>query len=134
MTRIGYACLALGVKNTQFNGCLLKNAGLPRLTELIGHNLDSLENMIDYNTTNGIMLYRISSGLIPFGSRRGLDLPWEDIFRDRLSGSEKDHAADGGFHASGSNGVKSLIRKLLKAREGPFLHARVSTPSALTAD
>jgi UV DNA damage endonuclease len=62
----------------------MKNATEEKLTELIGHNLDSLENMIDYNVKNGILLFRISSDLIPFGSSPANKLPWDGVFRERF--------------------------------------------------
>lgn len=65
--------------------CTLKNADAERLLSLIGHNLDSLERLIDYNIRNGIQLFRISSDLIPFGSSLAAELPWREIFSERLS-------------------------------------------------
>lgn len=77
---IGYACLTVGVPNTNLKSCMLKNASEDRLLELISHNLNSLENIIDYNIENNIMLFRISSDIIPFGSSPVNNLPWWDIF------------------------------------------------------
>lgn len=77
---IGYACLAIGVPDTGYRSCMLKNATESRLLELIAHNLNSLENMIDYNISNGIMLFRITSDLIPFGSSPVNGLDWWDTF------------------------------------------------------
>jgi len=82
--RIGYACLTVGVRGTNMRTCTMKNATEEKLGELIGHNLDSLENMIDYNVKNGILLFRISSDIIPFGSSPVNRLPWDDVFRQRL--------------------------------------------------
>ena len=47
--RIGYACLTVGVPNTELKNCMLRNANISRLVEITGTNLNSLENMIDYN-------------------------------------------------------------------------------------
>jgi hypothetical protein len=49
---IGYACLAVGVPNTLFKSCMLKNVSEDRLEELIENNLNALENIIDYNRFN----------------------------------------------------------------------------------
>lgn len=81
---IGYACLTLGVPNTQLKGCLLKNADKGKLAELITHNLGSLENIIDYNIKTNINLFRISSNLIPFGSSQASNLIWWDMFSAQL--------------------------------------------------
>lgn len=81
---IGYACLTVGVENTDMKSCVMKNASEERLIELIAHNLNSLENIIDYNISKDIKLFRISSDLIPFGSSHVNRLPWWDIFAPKL--------------------------------------------------
>ena len=82
---IGYACLTVGVPNTDQKSCMLKNASKEKLLELISYNLNSLENIIDYNIKNKIKLFRISSDLIPFGSNPVNNLKWWDIFDSRFS-------------------------------------------------
>lgn len=77
---IGYACLTLGVPNTSQKSCRLKNANEFTLSEIILNNLSSLENIIDYNIKNKIMLFRISSDLIPFGSSPANSHPWWNTF------------------------------------------------------
>lgn len=87
--RIGYACLTMGVPETNLKKCILKNANESNLISLIEHNLQSLENIIDYNIKNHIRLFRISSDLIPFGSSPINEVPWWDVFSSRLSSIEK---------------------------------------------
>ncbi len=82
--RIGYACKALGVPQTAQKSCIVKNATDELLIRITEHNLDVLENMIDYNIENNIKLFRISSGVIPFGSSSVNSTPWQDIFKERL--------------------------------------------------
>ena len=65
---IGYACLNIGTPNTNIRSVMQRNATPEKLTEVTAHNLEALEKMVDYNSANGIRLYRISSALIPFGS------------------------------------------------------------------
>ena len=81
---IGYACLTMGVLNTQFKTCRKENATDENLYKLIENNLNSLENIIDYNIKNNIKLFRISSDLIPFGSSEINKLPWHIIFKERF--------------------------------------------------
>lgn len=83
--RIGYACIALAVPESAQKTCTLKNATEERLLWLIGHNLDALERLIDYNIHNGIRLFRISSDLIPFGSSFTAALTWQEHFADKLT-------------------------------------------------
>lgn len=78
---IGYACLNVGVPQTQLKTCRKANATEERLTALIAHNLAAVEHMIDYNIQNNIFLYRISSDIIPFGSDLAVNnLPWDKTF------------------------------------------------------
>lgn len=82
---IGYACLTIDVPNTDIKSCMMKNASDEKLLELITYNLNSLENIIDYNINNNILLFRISSGIIPFGSSSVNQLKWWEIFESQLS-------------------------------------------------
>jgi len=82
--KIGYACLTVGVSQTNLKTCMLKNASKEKLLELISHNLMVLSHMIDYNTQNHIKLFRISSDIIPFASSPVNTLFWWDIFRTQL--------------------------------------------------
>lgn len=79
---IGYACLTVGVPQTKISTTIQKNATEERLKELISYNLGSLENMIDFNIENNIFLYRISSGLIPFGSSPVNQLDWSSLYKE----------------------------------------------------
>lgn len=81
---IGYACITVGVKNTELRSCTQKNATETKLMELIEHNLKSLDTMIHYNINNKIKLFRISSDLIPFGSSPVNKLPWWEIYEQQL--------------------------------------------------
>lgn len=82
--RIGYACLAVDVKNTNFRSVTMKNANEEKLLEIIEHNLKSLNNIIDYNIKNNIKLFRITSDLIPFGSSPVNTLNWWEIFSSQF--------------------------------------------------
>ena len=78
--RIGYACLTLGVRDTNFKTTILKNANEENLLSIIKHNLDVLDKIIDYNIDNNINLFRISSDIVPFGSSPANPLKWWNIF------------------------------------------------------
>ena len=79
---IGYACLNIGTPNTNIRSVMQRNATAEKLTEVITHNLEALEKMVDYNIANGIRLYRISSDLIPFGSSPVNTLAWPEIHKE----------------------------------------------------
>ena len=79
---IGYACLNIGTPNTNIRSVMQRNATPEKLTEVTAHNLEALEKMVDYNITNDIRLYRISSDLIPFGSSPVNSLDWPEIHKE----------------------------------------------------
>lgn len=83
--KIGYACLTVGVSDTDLKSCIMKNASEEKLKEIIAHNLKSLEHIIDYNIKNQIKLFRISSDLIPFGSSPVNQLAWWEIFAPQFA-------------------------------------------------
>lgn len=84
MIKIGYACQALAVEGTQLRSCITKNADEERLMEIIAHNLDVLERIIEYNRTQEIPVFRISSELVPFGSSPVNSLEWDLHFAERF--------------------------------------------------
>ncbi len=81
---IGYACQAIGVPGAALSGCSLKNASEENLRNRIRQNLSALEAMLDYNYSNHIHLFRISSDIIPFGSHPVNTLNWWEDYRDIL--------------------------------------------------
>lgn len=82
--RIGYACLTHHEEHTDYKTCRKDNATPTRLESLIEYNLQSLENVIDYNFRNHISLFRISSDVIPFGSSPVNTIDWQSQFKDKL--------------------------------------------------
>ena len=83
--RIGYACLTRGIPDTDMHSCTMRNATPEKLSGLIGHNLNSLKNMLVFNAENNIRLFRISSDLIPFGSSPVNTLDWRAIFAGKFA-------------------------------------------------
>jgi len=81
---IGYACLTIGIPGTSIRTCRKVNATEEKLKELILFNLESLENIIDYNIKNKIKLFRISSDIIPFGSSPVNTLAWWELFKPQF--------------------------------------------------
>jgi UV DNA damage endonuclease len=81
--RLGYACV-----NTQLpsSGRTLRlaNATPERLREVIGANLDALETILRWNAKHGILVFRVTSDLVPFASHPVNTLRWWDEFADRF--------------------------------------------------
>lgn len=111
--RIGYACLAIGVANTKQRTCLQKNASEEKLDELIQYNLGALENLIDYNITNGIKLFRISSDLIPFASSPVNTIIWWKRFESELQTIGK-KIKDSGMRVSMHPGQYTVLNSPLE--------------------
>ncbi len=82
--RLGYACLTVGVFDTNFKNIRQKNVNKEKLYQIIEHNLQFLDKMIDYNIANEITLFRITSDLIPFGSSIANQYKWELDFADHF--------------------------------------------------
>lgn len=78
--RIGYACMNMDTIPESFATCRINNITELRIHEMIRHNLQVLESMIDYNITNNNHLYRISSSLIPFGSSELNHVNWAEEY------------------------------------------------------
>ncbi len=66
--RIGYVCFTRGVYGTDFKTRTLKKATEQNLLNIIDHNLNTLDKIIDYNIKMNIKFFRLSSDLIPFGT------------------------------------------------------------------
>ena len=105
---IGYACLTIGVQNTNLKSCIAKNVDEEKLLDLISNNLNSLENIIEYNIKNNIKLFRISSDLIPFGSSKINSIPWEKIFLSKF-GEIGDKIKTSGMRVSMHPGQYTVI-------------------------
>ena len=81
---IGYACIALGIEGGSYKSCILKNATEERLSQLTRENINALTRITDYNRECGIRLYRIGSGIIPFGSHPEVSFHWRELFEEEL--------------------------------------------------
>lgn len=65
---IGYACIVIGVPGLSLKSCTLKYATEEKLRHISLYNLWVLNDVVDYNISKGILLFRISSDIIPFAS------------------------------------------------------------------
>lgn len=82
---IGYACLAVGVPETEMKSLTLGRVSEKTLLETCRTNIAHLRNLITYTKGQGIELFRISSDLIPFGSSDANTLPWWEEFASELA-------------------------------------------------
>lgn len=82
---IGFACILLAVPGSSLRTCTLKTANREKLEEIIRHNLEALDSMVDYIASHNINMFRISSDIIPFGSHPINEISWWLDFADKLS-------------------------------------------------
>lgn len=109
--KIGYACLTIGVPETNLKSCIMKNASEENLLKIIEHNLNSLNNIIDYNIGNNIKIFRISSDLIPFASSPVNYIKWWEVFSAQLSLIGK-KIKDSGMRVSMHPGQYTVLNSL----------------------
>lgn len=84
MHRIGYACINNTIGKSTNQTCRLQNATEAKIAELIGKNLDSLSAILDWNHARNIRMFRMGSGLVPFGSHPQNTLDWWNVFAERF--------------------------------------------------
>lgn len=82
--KIGYACTPLKVLNRTNRSFSLKNYNQELLIDKINSNLDDLLEILKYNISKDIYLFRISSDIIPFGSHPVNEYNWHYKFKDKL--------------------------------------------------
>ena len=90
--RYGYACInvTLGAEKVQVNRSMIKRTfmekGIPYASALALANITDLEKIIDWNIKHRVLLYRMSSDMVPWMSEYELsDLPDHDKIARILS-------------------------------------------------
>jgi UV DNA damage endonuclease len=82
--RVGYACV-----NTQLPSASrtlrLANLSAERLRELIAANLDALEAILRWNIEHELLVFRLSSETVPFGSHEANTLRWREELAERFA-------------------------------------------------
>ena len=80
LNRLGYACICLSIEATTNKGTILRNATPARIRDLIAANLRGLGEVIAFNARNDVLLFRMSSDIVPFGVHPVNDIPWWEEF------------------------------------------------------
>lgn len=85
LARLGFVASVLSRDLSASRTCRLRNATEGRLRELIAENLAALEQVTAFLEEHRILLYRISSHLIPFASHPVNTIRWWDDYADRFA-------------------------------------------------
>jgi UV DNA damage endonuclease len=85
LARLGFVASVLSENLSTSRTCRLRNATVERIRELIVENLAALEQVTSFLETHRILLYRISSNLIPFASHLVNTVPWWDEYGETIT-------------------------------------------------
>jgi UV DNA damage endonuclease len=85
LARLGFVASVLSENLSTSRTCRLRNATEDRIRELIVENLTALERVVSFLGQHRILLYRISSNLIPFASHRVNTVSWWDEYADTFT-------------------------------------------------
>lgn len=83
--RFGYACINTELGLTTNKTCRLRNISMERLAGLIEDNLMALRHILAWNGEHQIGLFRIGSGIIPFGSHYRNTFNWVTAFSEQFA-------------------------------------------------
>jgi UV DNA damage endonuclease len=85
LVRLGFVASVLSEHISTSRTCRLRNATGDRIRELIEENLAALEQVTSFLERHRILLYRISSNLIPFASHSANKVPWWEEYCETLT-------------------------------------------------
>ncbi|MCS7010550.1 MAG: hypothetical protein NZL98_04215, partial [Anaerolineales bacterium] len=83
--RLGYPCVSLLLGRTTNHDCTLRTATPEHLRALIAQNLADLRAILEHNLSNGWLMFRIGSSIIPFASHPVNTLDWQSEFGQELA-------------------------------------------------
>jgi UV DNA damage endonuclease len=84
LARLGFVASVLSENLSTSRTCRLRNATDERIRELIVENLAALDEVTSFLERQRILLYRISSNLIPYASHRVNNVRWWDDYAGSL--------------------------------------------------
>lgn len=82
--KIGYPCINKSIGCTSNSTFRLKSYSESLMIEKIQNNLNCLKKILEFNLSNGILFFRISSDIIPFASHPICTFDWKNYFSNEL--------------------------------------------------
>lgn len=82
--KIGYPCINRTLACQGNKTFRLKSYSINRLIETVENNLDCLLDILAYNVNHNILLFRVSSDLIPFASHPICTFDWQTCFKKQF--------------------------------------------------
>lgn len=82
--RIGYACINQSIGCTSSSTFRLKSYTEERLISTVEQNLKCLKRILKFNVENDILLFRITSDLVPFASHPICTFDWQSHFTNEF--------------------------------------------------
>lgn len=80
--KIGYACINTSLKCSANSTFRLKNYSEENLIEKVTNNLNCLKEILKFNLRHNLLIYRISSAIIPFASHEVCKFNWQEYFKN----------------------------------------------------
>jgi UV DNA damage endonuclease len=82
--KIGYPCINRSIGCTANATFRLINYSSENVIEKVTNNLDSLQKILEFNVSNNLLFFRISSDLIPFASHPICKFDWKHYFSEQF--------------------------------------------------
>lgn len=85
--RLGYVAISKTLTNVTSSSTLsytnyLNNKDIDKINKVIISNLEGLEKIIDYNISNNIHFYRLTSKLIPLATMKNVEFDYIDKYKE----------------------------------------------------
>ena len=82
--RIGYPCVNEAMDCSSSTTFRLASYSEGRLVPAVTNNLACLQRLLEWNAAQGLLFFRISSGVVPFGSHPINTHPWQTQFKSEF--------------------------------------------------